>query len=165
MSEIFSEEKYFSNFLSPIGNLIIETTDEFILSVKFSNDVIPENKNDLTEKVFSQLKEYFSGKRKSFELPLKLNGTDFQNKVWQKLQEIPYGSLISYEKFACIIGDKKKIRAVANANSKNSFAIIIPCHRVIGKNGNLVGYAGGLDKKRWLIDFELTNTNNSFKLF
>ena len=165
MNGFLTGKKYFSNFSSPIGNLIIAANDEYVLSVKFSDNICEQNENDLCKTTKEQLEEYFSGKRKSFELPLKFNGTDFQNYVWLSLQKIQFGSLISYEKFSEMIGSKKKIRAVANANSKNPFVIIIPCHRVIGKNGKLVGYSAGLDKKRWLIDFELSITKDSLTLF
>ncbi len=165
MSNFLTEKKYFSNFTSPIGNLVIETNDNNILSVKFTDNLCDENQNELCKSTAKQLEEYFSGKREVFELPLKLNGTEFQNLVWSNLLKIPFGSLKSYEEFSEMIGDKKKIRAVANANSKNPFPIIIPCHRVIGKNGKLVGYSAGLDKKRWLIDFELSISEKPLALF
>ncbi|MCX7875335.1 MAG: methylated-DNA--[protein]-cysteine S-methyltransferase [Melioribacteraceae bacterium] len=159
MLESNFDKIYFSNYLSPIGNIIIKTNSNFVISIKFSDKIIFETKNELSELTCSQLNEYFKGVRKKFDLPLLFNGTQFQNNVWKNLIEIPYGEFMSYEKFSEIIGDKKKIRAVANANSKNPFAIVVPCHRIIGKNGKLVGYAGGLDRKKWLIEFELSNSN------
>lgn len=104
--------------------------------------------------VFYQLNEYFTGTRKVFDVPLELEGTDFQKKVWDELQKIPYGKTISYKTLSEKLGDVKAIRAVGKANGQNPIAIIIPCHRVIGTNGNLVGYAGGLDIKEKLLHLE-----------
>lgn len=101
-----------------------------------------------------QLKAYFKGERKQFHLKLNPQGTDFQKKVWDKLLEIPYGKTISYLELSKQLGDIKAIRAVANANGKNPIWIIIPCHRVIGSDGSLTGYAGGLHRKQWLLDHE-----------
>jgi methylated-DNA-[protein]-cysteine S-methyltransferase len=104
--------------------------------------------------VFDQLNEYFAGTRKEFDVPLDIEGTDFQKKVWNELQKIPYGKTISYKTLSEKLGDVKAIRAVGKANGQNPIAIIIPCHRVIGANGNLVGYAGGLDIKEKLLHLE-----------
>ena len=104
-----------------------------------------------------QLLEYFSGNRTSFDLPLAPSGTEFQQKVWQALQTIPYGETWSYKKVAEAIGNPKASRAVGMANNKNPIAIMIPCHRVIGANGKLVGYAGGLDIKSTLLELETRN--------
>jgi methylated-DNA-[protein]-cysteine S-methyltransferase len=104
--------------------------------------------------VFYQLNEYFAGTRKEFDVPLDIEGTDFQKKVWNELQKIPYGKTISYKTLSEKLGDVKAIRAVGKANGQNPVAIIIPCHRVIGANGNLVGYAGGLDIKEKLLHLE-----------
>lgn len=101
-----------------------------------------------------QLKAYFKSERKQFHLKLNPQGTDFQKKVWDKLLEIPYGKTISYLELSKQLGDIKAIRAVANANGKNPIWIIIPCHRVIGSDGSLTGYAGGLHRKQWLLDHE-----------
>lgn len=104
--------------------------------------------------VFYQLNEYFAGTRKEFDVPLDIEGTDFQKKVWNELQKIPYGKTISYKTLSEKLGDVKAIRAVGKANGQNPVAIIIPCHRVIGATGNLVGYAGGLDIKEKLLHLE-----------
>ena len=104
-----------------------------------------------------QLNEYFEGKRRDFELPLAPEGTEFQQKVWRQLIKIPFGKTISYAEMAGRLGDPKLIRAAASANGKNPIAIIIPCHRVIGTNGDLVGYAGGLTIKKWLLEHEMKN--------
>ncbi|HCY74326.1 MAG TPA: cysteine methyltransferase [Ignavibacteriales bacterium] len=104
--------------------------------------------------VFNQLKEYFAGNRKKFNVPLDIEGTDFQKKVWNELQKIPYGKTISYKSLSEKLGDVKAIRAVGKANGLNPIAIIIPCHRVIGADGSLVGYAGGLAIKEKLLHLE-----------
>ena len=104
--------------------------------------------------IFDQLKEYFAGTRKEFDVPIDVEGTDFQKRVWNELQNIPYGKTISYKSLSEKLGDVKAIRAVGKANGQNPIAIIIPCHRVIGANGNLVGYAGGLAIKEKLLHLE-----------
>jgi len=104
--------------------------------------------------IFDQLKEYFAGTRKKFDVPLDIEGTDFQKRVWNELRNIPYGKTISYKTLSEKLGDVKAIRAVGKANGQNPIAIIIPCHRVIGANGSLVGYAGGLDIKEKLLHLE-----------
>lgn len=113
-------------------------------------DIIPEVLEDCT----IQLKEYFEGSRKQFSLKLNPEGTNFQKQVWQQLQHIPFGKSISYLELSKQLGDVKAIRAVANANGKNPIWIIIPCHRVIGSDGSLTGYAGGLHRKQWLLNHE-----------
>ena len=102
----------------------------------------------------NQLSEYFEGKRTSFDLPFGLEGTDFQKRVWAELLNIPFGKTRSYMEQAKALGDVKAIRAVASANGQNKIAIIIPCHRVIGSDGSLTGFAGGLHRKKWLLEFE-----------
>jgi methylated-DNA-[protein]-cysteine S-methyltransferase len=104
--------------------------------------------------VFNQLNEYFSGSRKKFDLPLDIDGTEFQKKVWNELKKIPYGKTKSYKYIAEKLGDVKAIRAVGKANGQNPVPILIPCHRVIGSNGKLTGYAGGLDIKEKLLEIE-----------
>ena len=106
-----------------------------------------------------QLKEYFNGERKSFQIPLYLEGTDFQLLVWRCLSQIPYGNLKSYQDIAELIGNPKACRAVGMANHDNPIPIIIPCHRVIGKNRKLVGYAGGINRKEYLLSLEMNNKN------
>ncbi|HRN26425.1 MAG: methylated-DNA--[protein]-cysteine S-methyltransferase [Ignavibacteriaceae bacterium] len=104
--------------------------------------------------IFNQLKEYFDGTRKKFDVPLDVEGTEFQKRVWKELQKIPYGKTISYKTLSEKLGDVKAIRAVGTANGKNPIAIIIPCHRVIGADGKLTGYASGLDIKEKLLHLE-----------
>lgn len=113
-------------------------------------DIIP---NELEDCVI-QLNEYFEGERKQFDLKINPEGTDFQKKVWKLLEQIPYGKTISYLELSKQLGDVKAIRAVANANGKNPLWIIVPCHRVIGSDGSLTGYAGGLHRKQWLLEHE-----------
>lgn len=130
-----------------------------ILSEGALSDVIPEN---LKEAV-SQLQDYFEGKRTDFTFKLNPKGTEFQQKVWQELLNIPFGKTISYLDLSKKLGDVKAIRAVASANGKNPLWIVIPCHRVIGTDGSLTGYAGGLWRKKWLLEHE--NPTNQQSLF
>lgn len=102
----------------------------------------------------SELEEYFAGKRQAFNVPISFNGTDFQNAVWQKLLEIPYGQVMSYSELAAAIGRPKAARAVGSACNKNPIAVIVPCHRVVGKSGSLTGYAGGIGIKEKLLELE-----------
>jgi methylated-DNA-[protein]-cysteine S-methyltransferase len=108
----------------------------------------------LIKKTANQLDEYFSKKRKKFDIPIELDGTDFQKKVWEALQNIPYGETRSYGEIASVTGNSKASRAVGMANNRNPIAIIVPCHRVIGHDGSLTGYAGGLELKQALLDLE-----------
>ena len=131
---------------------------------------ISDNEKELTAEIppefqtaVKELNEYFNSKRTDFTFKLKPQGTDFQKKVWQELQNIPFGKTISYLDLAKKIGDVKAIRAVASANGKNPLWIVVPCHRVIGTNGSLTGYAGGLWRKKWLLEHE--NPTNQRSLF
>ncbi len=117
-------------------------------------ETIPSQKTSLFILTEQQLSEYFEGKRQNFTLPLALEGTEFQKKVWQALQKIPYGQTKTYGQIAKEIGNDKAVRAVGNANHNNPIAIIIPCHRVIGANGKLTGYYGGIEKKEFLLKLE-----------
>lgn len=111
----------------------------------------------LLKKTALQIKEYFGGKRKKFTIPLAMHGTEFQMAVWQALQNIPYGETCSYKDIAVQTGRPKAVRAVGMANHRNPVSIIVPCHRVIGSNGKLVGYGGGLPLKKYLLDLERKN--------
>jgi methylated-DNA-[protein]-cysteine S-methyltransferase len=141
---------------SPLGFTKISGDKDGITQITVLNseekvtDIIPSELEDCV----IQLKEYFEGSRKQFDLKLNPQGTDFQKKVWTLLQDIPSGKTISYLQLSKQLGDVKAIRAVANANGKNPIWIIIPCHRVIGSDGSLTGYAGGLHRKQWLINHE-----------
>jgi len=122
---------------------ILDTTEEL-------SEVIPESLLDCA----TQLKAYFNNQLKTFDLKLNPEGTSFQKKVWHQLQTIPYGKTMSYLELSKQLGDVKAIRAVANANGKNPLWIIVPCHRIIGSDGSLTGYAGGLHRKQWLLNHE-----------
>ena len=117
-----------------------------------------EQSSEVIEKIITQMKEYFAGERKDFDIPLLMVGTEFQKSVWEGLIEIPYGTTASYLELSKNIGNEKAVRAVASANGANAISIMIPCHRIIGSNGNLVGYAGGLPAKKRLLELE----NNLF---
>jgi methylated-DNA-[protein]-cysteine S-methyltransferase len=124
----------------------MEQKEEFPLSIQEPDDALIQ--------CCEQLNEYFEGKRKEFTFPMLQEGTCFQRDVWDQLLTIPYGKTISYADLAQKMGDIKKIRAVGTTNGKNSLAIVVPCHRVIGSNNHLTGYAGGLWRKQWLLDHE-----------
>ncbi|SRR5579883_1391885 len=160
------ENATYDEINSPVGRLTIITSIKGLHAVLWENDCA----NPKVEKIISDLKkhgnestivrtkmqltEYFQGKRKIFDLPLVLDGTDFQIKVWKQLINIPYSMTISYAEQAEKIGDKNKARAVGIANGLNPISIIIPCHRVIGSNGHLTGFGGGLEKKSFLLSLE-----------
>lgn len=142
-----------------IGEIAIEENGMAITRLYFVNkdlekEVEIKEETWLMKKTIKEIKEYLEGKRNSFDLPLEPEGTEFQKKVWNALKEIPYGETRSYGEIAKIIGNEKASRAVGMANNKNPIMIMIPCHRVIGANGKLVGYAGGLDVKEKLLNME-----------
>ena len=141
-----------------IGKIYIAEKDNCICNVSFVNLNYTPKETPLIKKTYSQLKEYFAGNRKSFDIPISANGTEFQIKVWKELQKIPYGKTATYKKIAENIGNKNASRAVGMANNKNPIAIIIPCHRVIGTKGDLTGYAGGIKLKKYLLDLEKQNS-------
>lgn len=136
--------------------ICIGANENAIEHISFCEENIKKehNESSLTKDAVKQLIAYFDKRLKQFELPLEMRGTPFQHKVWTALQQIGYGKTISYLDLAKRMGDVKCIRAAGSANGKNPFAIVVPCHRVIGKNGSLVGYAGGLHRKQWLLNFE-----------
>lgn len=141
---------------SPLGYTKIVGDKDGIVAISILNseetetNPIPETLQDCT----NQLQEYFSGVRKKFDLKLNPKGTSFQEQVWDELQNIPYGKTITYLELSKRLGDVKAIRAVANANGKNPLWIIVPCHRVVGSDGSLIGYVGGLHRKKWLLEHE-----------
>ncbi|WP_129595879.1 methylated-DNA--[protein]-cysteine S-methyltransferase [Anaerophilus nitritogenes] len=140
---------------SPIGIIEIIGTKECIMAVHFVEEKRElEESVSILENAYMQLDEYFNGIRKKFNINFYIEGTDFQKKVWNALLEIPYGKTTSYQELAKHIGNENAVRAVGGANHKNNISIMIPCHRVIGKNGKLTGYAGGLWRKKWLIEHE-----------
>jgi AraC family transcriptional regulator of adaptative response/methylated-DNA-[protein]-cysteine methyltransferase len=132
-------------------------TDFQYLSKRF-NAIFVSGKNSHLDHAQSELQEYFDGNRKNFTVPVDTPGTDFQKSVWKSLEDIPFGQTRSYKQQAMALGNPKAIRAVASANGSNPISIIVPCHRVIGSDGSLVGYGGGLHRKKWLLDFEKANT-------
>lgn len=141
---------------SPLGYTKIVGDEDGIISVIVLNSEEKETDiiSDELEDCVIQLHEYFEGDRKQFDLKINPEGTEFQKQVWKQLEQIPYGKTISYLELSKQLGDVKAIRAVANANGKNPLWIIIPCHRVIGSDGSLIGYAGGLHRKQWLLEHE-----------
>ncbi len=150
---------YKLDYESPIGVIEMISTDESICSILFSEKdkkekyLQAETPSVLAE-CYTQLDEYFKGNRRDFSFPYHFNGTDFQKTVWEALIEIPYAETGSYKDIAVCIGNEKAIRAVGSANGKNKLSIVIPCHRIIGSNGKLTGYAGGLWRKEWLLQHE-----------
>lgn len=146
-------------YQSPVGILKISGTDDYISEVSFHDTTQKPSVNNkqvppMLIQCAEQLIQYFNGERRQFDLPLNQPGTPFQQEVWSELVLIPFGKTISYLELAIRTGDTKATRAVANANGKNNIAVIVPCHRVIGSNGSLVGYAGGLWRKKWLLEME-----------
>lgn len=140
---------------TPVGILKIEGKNDFVTSVEFVDHYGEIDESEIVIKAKKQLQEYFEGNRKVFTVKTRpMVGTEFQQKVWNALKEIPYGQTVSYKYIAEIIGNPKGGRAVGGANNKNPIAIIVPCHRVIGANGKLVGYAGGLHIKEYILKLE-----------
>lgn len=142
-------------YKSPIGNLRIISNERDIIKIEFSDEYFKMKMIPIQiQNCISQLDEYFNGERQKFTVGINPAGTEFQSKVWNLLLKIPFGKTISYLDQSKQFGDEKAIRAIASANGKNPIPIIIPCHRVIGNNGKLTGYAGGLLKKQWLLEHE-----------
>jgi len=162
-----------TRILTPLGPMLAGATEKGICLLEFVDRRMLETQIKRLKKIFDaefipgenkhidelnkQLKEYFEGNRKDFDLQLVIDGTDFQQKVWKELQKIPFGKTRSYQQQAIALGNPKAIRAVAKANGDNRIAVIIPCHRVIGKNGELVGYGGGMWRKQFLLNLEKSN--------
>lgn len=155
---------YEKSISSPVGILRLVASDNGLRYVGFvsrkdnhpalNEDITSHQTHPLLVKAEKQLKEYFNGLRKEFDVPLELKGTVFQINAWRALQKIPYGKTLSYGQQAASMGDAKKARAVGMANNRNPISIIIPCHRVIGANGKLVGYGGGIQQKEYLLSME-----------
>lgn len=141
---------------TPIGVALIMADDTHITKVSIRDDAVEETttENPLLLEAIKQLDEYFAGDRKNFDLPLNQPGSDFQQQVWQELLRIPYGNTITYGQQSGNMNNPLAIRAIAAANGKNNLWVIVPCHRVIGSNGRLTGYAGGLWRKQWLLEHE-----------
>jgi methylated-DNA-[protein]-cysteine S-methyltransferase len=146
-------------YLSPLGALQITANEKFLKKIEFASneDIIPKDnkiESDIIKNTIAQLEEYFLQSRREFDIPLEMEGTDFQKKVWKELLTIPFGYTISYAQLAKKIGDENAVRAVGSANGQNPIAIIVPCHRVIGSTGDLTGYSGELWRKQWLLEHE-----------
>jgi AraC family transcriptional regulator, regulatory protein of adaptative response / methylated-DNA-[protein]-cysteine methyltransferase len=171
-----------SYIATPIGSIRVAATENGLCLLEFDSDMneqdivmlkkrlggnVVQGENDHVRQAKQELAEYFAGIRQNFDVSLDPEGTDFQLRVWKSLQQISYGTTITYMEQALCLGDVKAIRAVASANGKNKIAIIIPCHRVIGSNGKLTGYAGGMERKRWLLDLERkhSQSQSEFTLF
>ncbi|HAS8475547.1 TPA: methylated-DNA--[protein]-cysteine S-methyltransferase [Vibrio vulnificus] len=153
--------KYYAQFSSPFGLVTVQANDQGLLGIWFEqHTTLPTElgcdaaSHPVISETRQQLEQYFSGQRQQFDLPLAAQGTEFQQKVWQALTLIPYGQTCSYQDLANAIGNPKAVRAVGLANGKNPISIVVPCHRVIGKNGKLTGYAGGLERKQQLLALE-----------
>lgn len=151
------------SYKSPFGLLTLAEENNKLTNCSFGNgSKLPENaeikETELIKEAWQQLQQYFNGKRKNFDLALATGGTIFQQAVWQALLTVPYGQTSSYKDVAVKVGNPKACRAVGLANNKNPIGIIIPCHRVIGSNGKLVGYAGGLDIKQKLLELEKSHS-------
>jgi methylated-DNA-[protein]-cysteine S-methyltransferase len=151
----------FSVMPSPVGRLMLTGDDHVLTGVYFENDTHPPapqpawiHDDRPLAAAREQLNDYFAGKRKHFALPIALEGTEFQRQVWEELRRIPFGTTISYAELARRIGLPRAVRAVGAANGRNPISIVVPCHRVIGADGSLTGYGGGLPRKRWLLELE-----------
>ena len=164
--ENFSDTVVYNSFASPIGELVIFCSDTHLLSIYWEHEAKNSDfmaaserfnkavNNTILLQCYKQLDEYFLGRRREFTIPIKAYGSDFQQHAWQELQRIPYGKTISYGEQAHRMGDKNKARAVGGANGLNPISIIVPCHRVVGSNGKLTGFGGGMDRKKFLLDLE-----------
>jgi methylated-DNA-[protein]-cysteine S-methyltransferase len=152
---------YYSYIDCPLGQMFVQSNGQFVTGLFMPHHKGwrgPKTTWQLSDAPFAavreQLDEYFAGERQQFDVPLWLAGTPFQRRVWQELMRIPFGTTISYAQLALRIGKPTAARAVGHANGRNPISILVPCHRVIGIDGELTGYAGGVDKKRWLLDWE-----------
>ena len=149
------EKLHVSYLETPVGLIKIVAADQYVVSVAYprkrSDD---EDPNEVTRACMDQLSEYFNGSRKVFDVPVRAKGTEFQVSVWEELMEVPFGTRTTYVELARKLGDPKFTRAVGLANSRNRINIIVPCHRVVGRDGKLTGYAGGLWRKHWLLKHE-----------
>jgi len=152
---------------SPIGQIKITADSNAVNSILFvfkNTAMETENVNEVLTECRKQLNEYFAGKRKEFTVPIYQEGSEFQESVWAELIKIPFGKTVSYNDIAASLNNPKSIRAVGSANGKNQISIIVPCHRVIGSDGSLTGYAGGLWRKEWLLKHEAKFSGNEIQL-
>ncbi|MFT6220741.1 MAG: methylated-DNA-[protein]-cysteine S-methyltransferase [Candidatus Endobugula sp.] len=153
---------YIDTIMSPLGTLQIEASNRGLTRLVFVDELpTVTSTNPVTDEAKQQLQDYFTDKQTSFDVPLDPKGTDFQQSVWRYLATIPYGQTVSYQDVANGIDNPKAVRAVGAANGKNPIAIIVPCHRVIGKDGSLTGYAWGVETKLWLLKHEKETNKKS----
>lgn len=152
--ESVMNSQYSDFFDTPLGTMEVTATEQAVRSIYFVDKARPKNSNPITELTKQQVQEYFTGQRQTFDLPLGAQGTDFQKQVWRALTTIDYGETCSYSDIANRINNPKAVRAVGAANGKNPLTIVVPCHRIIGRDGSMTGYAFGVDKKRWLLNHE-----------
>jgi methylated-DNA-[protein]-cysteine S-methyltransferase len=173
---LLSLESYTAYYHSPIGTLSIKSYGDSIAEILFANswkgNTVNEDEvnydvpdSSIIKKCIRQLDQYFAGKRKKFDLKLTFSGSDFQRQVWNELLNIPFGKHISYMDLSKRIENVKAIRAVGTANGSNKICIVVPCHRVIGSNGELIGYGGDLWRKKWLLDHEAKVAHGVQELF
>lgn len=155
---------YFTYYPSPLGMMTLQANDEGLTGAWFDvQTTVPDDfglqkdNHPALQQAVAEFDEYFAGKRQQFDVPTAAKGTDFQKQVWGMLKQIPYGETWSYQELAIAIDNPKAVRAVGLANGKNPISIIVPCHRVIGKNGKLTGYASGVDRKQKLLSLESPN--------
>jgi methylated-DNA-[protein]-cysteine S-methyltransferase len=161
---------YYTYYQSPVGLLKMGGTEHYITELSFVDNkeqVIhgEPGVSEVMHQCTEELIEFFHGKRKKFDIPVYQKGTEFQERVWAELLNIPFGKTISYLELSKRLGDPKAIRAAASTNGKNKICILVPCHRVIGSNNSLVGYAGGLWRKKWLLDHEFKIAHGVQTLF
>lgn len=162
------EQEIYSKYIdTPIGVLKLTSNLEALLTISFAEK--EEDSSELQPAILNetvlQLKEFFNGERKTFDVNIAPHGTEFQQNIWEHVQLVNFGTTVSYLDIAIKSGSAKNTRAVGLANGKNPIPIIIPCHRIIGSNGKLTGYSGGLERKRWLLQHELQHTSNKNLLF
>lgn len=149
--------KNFFEFVSPIGTLYIGEEDGFVIDISFEKPIGERRKTDVISKTIAEIEEYFNHKRTDFDIPIKLRGTKFQKEVYEYVRKISYGNRVSYSEVAKGIGSNSRARAVGNALNKNPILILIPCHRVIKKSGEVGGFKIGLDNKNFLLNLEREN--------
>lgn len=152
---------FIESFSSPLGVVEVTADAESVLSIHFVATAKSANANQITNDAITQLQEYFQGERQHFDLPLAAQGTEFQKNVWDALLTVDYGETCSYSDIADKINNPKAVRAVGSANGKNPLTIVVPCHRVIGSNGSLTGYASGTERKAWLLNHEMQHRANT----
>lgn len=160
--QVPDDGRFWRTITSPVGAILVVVSDNGVMRIDFIDRDVEMNlarnnshaKHPILSDALAQLSEYFDGSRTTFSLPLDIEGTEFQQQAWLALARIPYGHTVSYSEQATSIGRPRAVRAIGTANSKNPIAIVLPCHRVIGADGSLTGYAGGMDKKIWLLQHE-----------